>query len=731
MRSLVCSLLLFSSLLAGADLDECRELALADPDAAGPCYRALLAGGAAVRAEAAWALGDIPAANAAFRAAVEEAPEDPQVRVRWAELYAGVGQQADAEALFGEALALDAEHAGARLGLARLALGRFDARAGELAEAVLDAQPESAPARLILARLALESGDLSGADRLLAGPLAAVSVAHRLEAMALAAARDHLAGTVPSAWEGEALALAPQYGALFETVAHFYVITRRYREAVAALERAVALDPTLWSAHGALGINLLRVNRFADARRALARAHNGAPYDAAVVNTLRLLDSLESWERFADGGLVLRIAPEESGALAGYSRRLVEDAVRVIGDRYGYRPSEPVVVELYPYHEDFAVRTSGLPGIGILGATFGEVVVMDGPSVRGVDEGFDWASVLWHELAHVITLGATRNRVSRWFSEGVSVFEEWQTGPARFALETGRPAVPLDVVEAHREERLLPIATLDEGFIRPRYRGQIAVSYVQAGLVCEFLAEAHGADSLVRMLAAYRDGLDTAAAVRRALDSPPEDVDEAFAAYLDARFAAVAPDAYRDAWRQAREAAEGEDWAAAAEAAERAIAANSHAVEGGGPYVLLAEARHRLGDREAALAALLTYWRAGGRRTAPMERLAKWLDEAGRADESLAVRRAWTLADPLPAERRAELGDRLLAAGLAAEALTEYLAYESRRPHDRADVHFRIAKAHGAMGARDAALRRVLQALEVAPQFPEALELLVELTGPQ
>ncbi len=715
---------------AVADLGSCRELSLRDPAAAPACYEALLAGPALVRAEAAWALGDVAAANRAFRAAVEEAPDEPHVRVRWGELYAAVGQQADAEALLLEALDLDDQHVGARLGLARLALGRFDAQAGELARKVLATEPRNAEAQLLLARLALESSDFAGADAQLAGPLEAESLVVRLEAIALAAAKDHLGGIVPSPWEGKALDLAPQYGALYETVAHFYVITRRYREAVAALERAVALDPALWSAHGALGINLLRVNRFADARRALARAHRGAPHSAEVVNTLRLLDSLEGWERLADEGLLLRIAPEESGALAGYARRLTADAVRILGERYGYRPTEPVVVELYPHHEDFAVRTSGLPGIGILGATFGEVVVMDGPSVRGVDDGFDWASVLWHELAHVITLGATGNRVSRWFSEGVSVFEEWQTGPARFALESGRPAVPLEVVEAHREERLLPIATLDEGFIRPRYRGQIAVSYVQAGLVCEFLAETHGMESLVGILAAYRDGLDTAAAVERALDLPAEELDAAFSAYLDERFGPVAPDAYREGWRQAGEAAEAQDWAAAAKAAARALAANPHVVEGGGPYVLLAEARHQLGDREAALAALLTYWQAGGRRTAPMQRLAEWLDEAGRADESLAVRRAWTLADPLPAERRAALGDRLLAAGHADEALTEYLAYESRAPHDRANVHFRIAKAYSASGARDAATRRVLQALEVAPQFEEALELLVELTAP-
>ena len=39
----------------------------------------------------------------------------------------------------------------------------------------------------------------------------------------------------------------------------------------------------------------------------------------------------------------------------------------------------PVQVEVYPDHEDFAVRTMGMPGLGALGVTFGQVVAMDSP----------------------------------------------------------------------------------------------------------------------------------------------------------------------------------------------------------------------------------------------------------------------------------------------------------------------------------------------------------------
>jgi membrane protease subunit HflC len=57
--------------------------------------------------------------------------------------------------------------------------------------------------------------------------------------------------------------------------------------------------------------------------------------------------------------------------------------------------------------------------------------------------------------------------VPRWLSEGISVFEEWRTGP------TPGVVVPPDVITAFSEDKFLPISDLDQGFIRPSYPNQI------------------------------------------------------------------------------------------------------------------------------------------------------------------------------------------------------------------------------------------------------------------
>ena len=38
--------------------------------------------------------------------------------------------------------------------------------------------------------------------------------------------------------------------------------------------------------------------------------------------------------------------------------------------KYKMKLTGPVQVEVYPDHEDFAVRTMGMPGLGALGVTF-------------------------------------------------------------------------------------------------------------------------------------------------------------------------------------------------------------------------------------------------------------------------------------------------------------------------------------------------------------------------
>jgi len=91
------------------------------------------------------------------------------------------------------------------------------------------------------------------------------------------------------------------------------------------------------------------------------------------------------------------------------------------------------------------------------------------------------------------------------------------------------------------------------------------------------------------------------------------------------------------------------------------------------------------------------------------------------------VLNAQALALPLQIGLREQLARALLDADQPAAAAEQYRAVLSLEPHDRAAAHYQLATALNATGNRADARQQVLLALEIAPRYPEALSLLVEL----
>ncbi len=180
-----------------------------------------------------------------------------------------------------------------------------------------------------------------------------------------------------------------------------------------------------------------------------------------TVNSLRLTDSWKDFDVISTEHFRIKLNKKESAALKPYVTDLLEKAYKTLSAKYEFTPEGPIGFEMYPDHEDFAVRTLGLPGLGALGVCFGKLVVMDSPSARKPDE-FNWGSTLWHEFTHVITLQMTDHKIPRWFSEGLSVYEE------RKAYPGWGDDMKLQYLKAIKGKKLLPIADLNKGFFDNR-----------------------------------------------------------------------------------------------------------------------------------------------------------------------------------------------------------------------------------------------------------------------
>jgi len=101
----------------------------------------------------------------------------------------------------------------------------------------------------------------------------------------------------------------------------------------------------------------------------------------------------------------------------------------------------------------------------------------------------------------------------------------------------------------------------------------------------------------------------------------------------------------------------------------------------------------------------------------------KWDELRNSADRALAIHPLLPAMHRHLATAAAQLGDR--ETGVAA-----YQALLALDPVDPADVHFRLAELLLERGDKDAAKRHVLQALEEAPRFRAAHQLLLRLQPP-
>lgn len=242
------------------------------------------------------------------------------------------------------------------------------------------------------------------------------------------------------------LAVHPSFGEVHRAAADLLARNYRFDEAVILAREAIALDPTSARAHGELGMHLLRTGDEIEARQALERSFSFDRFNRVTFNLLQMLDKLDAFTVVRDGDLIVKMQGDEAPVLREYAVPLAKAALKTLSAKYQFTPTGPILVEIFPVHDDFAVRNLGLPGmIGALGACFGRVVTMDSPKARPPGE-FSWQATLWHEIAHVITLQMSRQRVPRWLTEGISVRRgrarpEWGRDmevPFALALERGR-----------------------------------------------------------------------------------------------------------------------------------------------------------------------------------------------------------------------------------------------------------------------------------------------------
>jgi tetratricopeptide (TPR) repeat protein len=695
---------------------------------------------------AARALGRFQDANSFFRDAAGLAPNDAAVNTAWGELFLEKYNTAEAVASFQAALKADAEYVPARIGLASATLDQDPAAGKSAVEAALKINASYVPAHLLLAEMALDNRERGEARESIARALAVNP--NSLEARSLEAAIAFLEGRTAdfkTAVDG-VLTLHPGYGDVYRTAGDHVARNYRFDEAVELTRRALEIDKANIRAYADLGSHLLRTGDEPAARSALETAFKADPYDVLVYNQLAMLDTVDKFETIRDGDLVIRLHPDEAAVMREHVVPLARQSLDTLSKLYQFKPMGPILVEMFPKHDDFAVRTIGLPGfLYALGACFGRVVTLDSPRARGPGE-FSWAATLWHEMTHVISLQMSNNRVPRWLSEGMSDFEEGRARP-----EWGHERT-LAFVQALEAGKLLKLANITEGLSDPRMS---SIVYAQASLVIEHLIELYGEPALGRMLRAFAKGLETDDAFKEAFNATLDDVQRTFDPWLDRKYAdarralrspeipekagldeikaiaAANESSFIPQMALARRLFDSGDLSGAIQALERAAKLVPFATGDSNPNAMIAAVATKQGNTARAIQALEAVVAVESSDVESARRLAELVAPLGDAARTAAAYARVAEIDPFDAQAQAVVGRHALQQKDAPRALRALKSALAAGPADRAAAHADLGEAYLLAGQFGEAKRETLAALEIAPSFERAQDLLLQIVSAQ
>jgi tetratricopeptide (TPR) repeat protein len=692
------------------------------------------------------ALGRFQEANAAFRLAATTAPGDAAIQTAWGELFLEKYNKQEALKSFQIALQADSKWAPALLGSARALADENPPQAVSLAKRVLEINPSSVDAQVFLAGEAADAGHRDEAHQALEKALAVNPSS--LEAHALVAALSFVEDR-PQEFEAEAdktLAIAPTYGDVYRTTGELAAHNYRFDEAVTLTRRALSLDPKNPRALADLGTHLLRTGDEPGARTALEAAFKIDPFNVVSFNLLQMMDRLDKFVTVRDGDLVMRLDKDEAPVLQEYAMGLAHQALNTLSARYEFTPRGPILIEIFPKHDDFAVRNVGLPGlIGALGICFGRVVTMDSPRARPPGE-FQWEATLWHELAHVITLQMSNQRVPRWLTEGISVYEE-----KRARSEWGRE---MDVAFAGMLNRgeTVKLRELNAAFQNPK---TMSLAYYQSSLLVEHLVTAYGEGGLRKLLRTYGQGVDTDAALRAALNTDFEQLQTGFDETVERQFGAmrkalVAP-AEGDLPRTPTEAlrtiaadnprsfpvqmalgrALRKDGKTdeAMQAFERAAQLVPLAGGKGSAHDQMAEMALEKKDTARAMSELTALVAVDFNNIDAARLLASLLRQAN-VDDPAKLRPVYqriAAIDPFDADAHVNLGRLALRRNEAEVAAREFRTVLALGPVDKAAAFTDLAESYFQAGKRAEAKKQTLAALEIAPTYERAQGLLLKL----
>lgn len=615
----------------------------------------------------------------------------------------------------------------------------------ESLQTALHLNPKHTPALILLAEHQIDCENYDAATNLL-DRVIAINPWHE-DAWSYRAVLAHLANDSEEGDSHRANALKywPQNPRVDYLVGRKLSQKYRFAEGAAYQRLSLASDPQYLPAKIQLAQDLLRLGKEQEGWALADAVHSQDGYNVEAYNLANLRDNMSKFKTLETDGFIIRMDRHEADVYGDEVVELLRLAKSELCKKYGIELEEPVTIELFPDQQDFAVRTFGMPGgDGFLGVCFGNVITANSPKAG---KPHNWKSMLWHEFCHVVTLNMTRNKMPRWLSEGISVYEEFQRDPT-----WGQRMDPQYRRKILGNE-LTSIGNLSGAFMSPPGSADLQFAYYNSALAVEYLVKRYGLDTLRAILADLANGMEINSAIASRA-APLENVEKEFKAFARKRAEELAP--HVD-WEQPEEGqfnpadpnalgqwlAERPNsfWALTAQANNfmakskweeaknplgRLIRLYPRYVGKDNAYRLLAEAHRKLGDTEQERLVLRDLAILSPNAVYAYDRLMEIGIEQEDWRQVVTNGARYIAVYPMLATVHWRLGRANEELGRREQAAKSYRRLLLLDPTDPADINFRLARLLRHSDPAKAK-RHVLEALAEAPRFREAHKLLSEI----
>lgn len=478
----------------------------------------------AMVALASWLIDNFHDANSLFSEATRANPNNLEAHVLWGDLFLEKYNVADAERSYQEALEINSRYVPALVGMVQVA---GDERTLQRAMAI---NPNSTAAIQTYAQLLMVNGREEEAQEYFEQVLAINAESLKtLSSLASQAAQEERTEDY-QAYLAQVEAFSPGNPIFLGDIADHLGKNYLFDEAVEFARASLEADSEYWQGYTVLGSNLIRLGEEEEGKANLEIGFENDPFNVMTSNMLKVFDTLDTYATLESEHFKVHMSEHDADILWPYLEPLLEEGWETLTAKYGFEPEGPILIEVFENSEDFAVRSVGLPDIGpLVGICFGKVITLISPDTLAAN----WQEIVWHEFMHVITLQMTNNRMPRWLSEGISVWEE-REGRPYWGRSQG-----LDLVRAAEQDKLLEIADLNSGFSGARNNADLGFAYFQSYLVVDYIAKEYGFEKLVELVKQYALIKEDNDRIREVFDMSLAQFDAGFDAWIDRRVAEI------------------------------------------------------------------------------------------------------------------------------------------------------------------------------------------------